>query len=167
MLPSRLSRCAAALTAVLLLAACSERRPPGQPSGPDATLSLDQSSFRMVLAVGPGGTIHLSDQAPFQGRLDAGPILRAERSRVEKLQLMLHLGRFYIIGEGFGHLWEVAPVAGTRTASYRSIALPRGSLARARMSRYGAADRTCLRLDAEASPPWFLTADGTFHERCR
>ena len=167
MVPPRPIRCVAALAALWLLPACSTHRAPVRPSGPDATLYLDQSSFRMVLPVDPGGTIHLSDQAPFQGRLDAGPILKAERSRVRRLQLMLHLGRFYIMGEGFGHLWEVAPVAGTSTASYRSITLPPGSFPKARLSRYGTAGRTCLRLDSEATPPWFLTADGTLHERCR
>ena len=163
---SRLLRCAAALAVAWVLPACSTHRAPEHPDAPNATLFLDQSSFRMTLPVDRGGTVHLSDQAPFQGRLDAAPILKSERSRAGTLQVMLHLGRFYILGEGFGHLWEVAPVGGTRTASYRPITLPRGSFARARLSRYGQADRACLRLDSDTGPPWFLGADGTFHDRC-
>src|SRR5262245_23619139 len=112
---SRPIRCALLLGIASVMPSCSHRAP-AQPAAGKDTLLLDQSSFRMILPVDRGGTIHLSDQAPFQGRLDASPILRKERSRVETLQVMLHLGRLYIMGEGFDHLWEVSPVGGTRTA---------------------------------------------------
>ena len=154
----------AALAGWATLAACTLHDRPAS-SGP--SLAVDQGSFRMSFPVDAAGTIHLSDQAPLSGTLDVSPILEAEGTRARRLQVVMHLGRFYIAADGFRHIWEVAPRPGERTAVYRSVPLPPGAVDSAvRLSRYGPPGRACLRLDADGRPPWFLTADGVLDVHC-
>src|SRR5262245_66576401 len=111
----------------------------------------------------------LAERPPLVGRIDLSPILNAEgvqpgtRTRA-KVQLMMHYGRLYVVADAFRSIWEITPHPGSTTASYRPIPVVRDTheapLKDVRLSRYGSARSSCLRLDRAAGRPVFITPGG-------
>jgi hypothetical protein len=144
-------------------------------SEPRPTLTLEQHSLRIPLTVGSDGAVSLSESPPLVGRIDLVPILNAEKipfggGRTVKVQLVVHYGRIYVVGASFHSVWEITPRAGTSTASYRPIPAPR-NVARAavrevRLSRYGSAGSSCLRVDGFGADPFFITEAGDIRDVC-
>ena len=187
---------------------------------PTATLTFEEHTLRMPLTVQPNGTVSLTETPPLVGRIDLAPILQAEGlhtggARPMVVQVMVHYGRFYVVGDGFRSIWEITPQPGATTASYRPIPIPAdagaanqagraeahggaatraeptahaapaahadpaahaaaaaspASAARpvkdARLSLYGPALSSCLRLDRANGPPVFITPSGEAANAC-
>ncbi len=142
---------------------------------PRPTLTLEQHSLRIPLTVGSDGSVSLSESPPLIGRIDLVPILHAEGvafggGKTVTVQMIVHYGRIYVAGTSFHSVWEITPRAGTATGSYRPIAAPR-DVARAaarevRLSRYGSAGSSCLRVDGFGADPFFITAAGEVRVGC-
>jgi len=117
----------------------------------------------------------LAERPPLVGRIDLSPILKAEgvqpggRTR-ETVQLMMNYGRLYVVADAFRSLWEITPRPGTTMAAYRTIPVVRdGSQAPmkdVRLSRYGSAHSSCLRLDRAGESPVFITSAGDARNEC-
>ena len=169
---------AARIGALLLLLAatgsgCATPAVEAPPAAP--TLTLEQHSFRIPLAVEPGGMVSLAESPPLVGRIDLAPILKAEGVTVAAaskgtVQLMMHYGRLYVVGDAFRAIWEITPRPGTTTALYRAIPVVRGEgqgpMKEVRLSRYGSAKSSCLRLDRAAGSPVFITSAGEARDDC-
>jgi hypothetical protein len=110
------------------------------------------------------------------------------------VQLVVHFGRFYVVADGFRSIWEITPQPGLTTASYRPIPIvadagaqpgtgtKAGAAAKAevpaktgsgarpvrdpRLSRYGSARSSCVRLDRANGPPVFITPKGEAANAC-
>ena len=139
------------------------------------TLTLEQHTLRIPLTVGANGSVSLAEQPPLTGRIDLTPILDEEgihtsATTATAVQVMMHYGRFYVLADGFHSVWEITPLPGTSSASYRRIpvALLAGnsSLKGARLSRYGSSKSSCLRLDRKNSRPLFITSQGQVSRVC-
>ena len=141
---------------------------------PHTTLTLEQHSLRIPLAVSKDRTVSLAESPPLVGRIDLAPILEAEGVPADKptatVQLMIHYGRIYIVADGFRSIWEITPVPGTSTASYRPIPIVEGAadapLKDVRLCRYGSSGSPCLRLDRVGGDPVFITVDGEARHDC-
>lgn len=139
----------------------------------EQTLTLEQHSLRIPLTLEADGTVMLAERPPLVGRIDLSPILKAEgvlpvaRARV---QLMMHYGRIYVVADDFRALWEITPQPGTTTASYRPIPVVRDAgqepMKDVRLSRYGSARSSCLRLDRAVGSPVFITSKGDVRDDC-
>jgi hypothetical protein len=139
------------------------------------TLTLEQHTLRIPLTVKANGSVSLAEQPPLTGRIDLTPILDEEGihtspTTTTAVQVMMHYGRFYVLGDGFHSVWEITPLPGTSSASYRRIpvALLAGdsSLKGSRLSRYGSSKSSCLRLDRKNARPLFITAQGKVSRVC-
>jgi hypothetical protein len=137
------------------------------------TLTFEQHSLRIPLAVGTDGTVSLAERPPLVGRIDLSGILEAEGIRpaaAPAVQLMLHYGRMYIAGDAFRSVWEITPQPGTSKAAYRPIPVPLPSsqarLKNVRLSRYGSSGSSCLRLDRAGAAPIFITSQGEARNDC-
>ncbi|HZM70597.1 MAG TPA: hypothetical protein VFB95_09540 [Candidatus Cryosericum sp.] len=138
------------------------------------TLTFEQHSLRIPLAVGADGTVSLAERPPLIGRLDLSEILQAEGIRPgaprTTVQLMLHYGRIYVVGDSFRSVWEITPQPGTCKASYRPIPVLEGTgqarLKNVRLSRYGSSGSSCLRLDRVGDGPVFITSQGDVRNDC-
>ena len=141
------------------------------------TLTLEEHILRVSLPVDPQGSVSLAAYEPLIGQIDLTPILKAEGAPPVPdgprrfVQLMMYYGRFYVVADGFHALWEITPRPGTRTASYRPIALSSGDdrvpLKGVRLSRYGSSESSCLRIDRADADPVFITPDGGPADACR
>jgi len=143
---------------------CAARRssPPAVP-----TLAIEQASLRMVLPVDPDGTIQLARQTPFLGFVDIAPILEAEGTTVETVQVISHLGRYVIVADRFRSLWVLTPRPGTTRAEYRAVPVSEAPMSGTRLSRYGASSHgACVRIDATGVEPKFLSATGELLDAC-
>ncbi len=141
----------------------------------EPTLTLEQHSLRIPLTLEADGTVMLAERPPLVGRIDLSPILKAEgvlpgaktRSTV---QLMMHYGRLYVVADTFRALWEITPQPGTTSASYRPIPVVREvgqePMKDVRLSRYGSARSSCLRLDRAEGSPVFITSRGEARDDC-
>jgi len=138
------------------------------------TLTFEQHSLRIPLAVGSDGTVSLAERPPLIGRLDLSEILRTEGIRpgaaATTVQLMLHYGRIYVVGDAFRSVWEITPQPGTCRASYRPIPVLQSAdqvrLKKVRLSRYGSSGSSCLRLDRAGAGPIFITSQGEARNDC-
>ena len=160
-------------TALLLLLAAAGFSCATQSVEP--TLTLEQHSLRIPLTLEADGTVMLAERPPLVGRIDLSPILKAEgvlpgaktRSTV---QLMMHYGRLYVVADAFRALWEITPQPGTTTASYRPIPVVpetgQEPMKDVRLSRYGSARSSCLRLDRAGGSPVFITSKGDARDDC-
>lgn len=143
--------------------------PPVQP-----TLTLEQHTLRIPLAVGSDGTVSFAERPPLIGRIDLSPILAAEGigtgAPPPTVQIVVHYGRLYVAADAFAAIWEITPRPGTTTAAYRSIPIAHGAEARAmsdiRLSRYGSSGSSCLRIDHASGDPLFITARGEARDDC-
>jgi hypothetical protein len=155
--------CLAVLTTCVVLAGCSILQPARDPV---PTLTLEQGSFRMTMTVGADGSILLAEHTPLSGKIEIAPILDAEGRAVDKVQLLLHEGRYYITANGFKNLWEVSPQPGSTLATYRPIPVSENPMSHVRMARYGHSGQACVRLDAAGIGPWYVTDEGELHDQC-
>ena len=139
------------------------------------TLTLEQHTLRMPLTVKADGSVSFAERPPLTGHLDLSPVLAAEGKKgtsapVGAVQVMMYYGRFYVVGEGFRRVWELTPLPGTSTATYRAIPLPGKAdgktLTGVRLSRYGSSESSCLRIDRRGSGPAFITEKGTVSGVC-
>lgn len=139
------------------------------------TLTLEQHSLRIPLTLDAEGTVVLAEHPPLVGRIDLSPILSAEgvhpgATGRATVQLMMHYGRLYVVADDFRDIWEITPRPGTTAATYRPIHLTResgrGPLKDVRLSRYGSAGSSCLRLDRLGSSPVFITSQGEARDDC-
>jgi hypothetical protein len=164
--------CSAILTLALSLVASAWgcARPVLSPS-----LPFEQHTLRVQLAVDSEGFAALTQYQPLVGRIGLKRILQAEGawppdSRKRSVQLLVHYGRFYVVGEGFRAVWEITPHPGTAGASFRPavlLAAPGEPPAKGvRLSRYGSSGSSCLRIDREGGPTVFITAEGKLDDRC-
>jgi hypothetical protein len=139
-----------------------------------SSLTFEQHSLRIPLVVGADGTVSLAEHPPLVGRLDLSEILRTEGIRPAAgsttIQLMLHFGRIYVVGDAFRSVWEITPQPGTSKAAYRPIPVPLPSsqarLKNVRLSRYGSSGSSCLRLDRAGAAPIFITSQGEARNDC-
>ena len=141
----------------------------------EPTLSLEEHSLRIPLTLEADGTVMLAERPPLVGRIDLSPILNVEgvqpgtRAR-SKVQLMMHYGRLYVVADAFRSIWEITPHPGSTTASYRPIPVVRSSdeepMKDVRLSRYGSARTSCLRLDRAGGRPVFITPEGAARDDC-
>jgi hypothetical protein len=140
-----------------------------------ATLTLEQHSLRIPLTVEADGSVSLADHPPLIGRLDLSPILQEEKVAPGAkprlaVQIMLHYGRIYVVSRAFRSMWEITPRPGTTSASYRPAFLVRAPGAAPvkdlRLSRYGSARSSCLRLDRVGGAPIFITPMGEARDAC-
>ena len=141
----------------------------------EKTLTLEQHSLRIPLTLEADGTVMLAERPPLVGRIDLSPILKAEgvppgaRTRAT-VQLMMHYGRLYVVADDFRSLWEITPQPGTTRASYRPIPVVRDTsqepMKDVRLSRYGSARSSCLRLDRAEGSPVFITSGGDARDDC-
>ena len=128
----------------------------------------------MPLAISSKGTVSLDEHPPFVGRLDLSPILQAEHLDVAEakktsVQLMVHYGRLYVVGNSFHSIWEITPRPGTTKASFRPIPVVPGmgaGLRGVRLSLYGSSRSSCLRLDRSNGDPVFVTPQGKVRGDC-
>jgi hypothetical protein len=165
-------RCLIQMSLLLALgAACSScATAPVQP-----TLTLEEHSLRIPLTLEADGTVILAERPPLVGRIDLAPILLAEgmapgsRTRAT-VQLMMHYGRLYLVADAFRAIWEITPQPGTSKASYRPIPVVRDSaqepMKDVRLSRYGSARSSCLRLDRAGGSTVFITSSGDARDDC-
>lgn len=138
------------------------------------TLTFEQHSLRIPLAVGADGMVSLAERPPLIGRLDLSGILLAEGIRPgapnTTVQLMVHYGRIYVVGDSFRSVWEITPQPGTCKASYRPIPILKNAgqarLKNVRLSRYGSSGSSCLRLDRAGAGPVFITTQGDVRNDC-
>ena len=79
---------------------------------------------------------------------------------------MLHLGRYFVVADGFRNLWEVTPEPGSTRANYRPITVTGGPLVGVRLSHYGPPEGACVRIDVENEGTWFVSWSGEVHEEC-
>jgi hypothetical protein len=159
--------------ALLLLVAVAASSCATQSIAP--TLTLEQHSLRIPLTLEADGTVMLAERPPLVGRIDLSPILKAEgvqpgtRTRAT-VQLMMNYGRLYVVADAFRAIWEITPQPGTTTASYRAIPVVREigqePMKDVRLSRYGSARSSCLRLDRAAGSPVFITSKGDVRDDC-
>ena len=121
------------------------------------------------------GTVVLAERPPLVGRIDLSPILKAEgvlpgATTRATVQLMMHYGRLYVVADAFRAIWEITPQPGTTTASYRPIPVVRETgqdpMKDVRLSRYGSARSSCLRLDRAGGRPVFITSKGDARDDC-
>ena len=141
----------------------------------EQTLTLEQHSLRIPLTLEADGTVMLAESPPLVGRIDLSPILKAEgvqpgaRTRAT-VQVMMNYGRLYVVADAFRAIWEITPQPGTTTASYRPIPVVRDPgqepMKNVRLSRYGSARSSCLRLDHAGESPVFITAKGEIRDDC-
>ena len=141
----------------------------------EQTLTLEEHSLRIPLTLEADGTVMLAERPPLVGRIDLSPILKAEgvlpgaRTRAT-VQLMMHYGRLYVVADAFRAIWEITPQPGTSKASYRPIPVVRDSaqepMKDVRLSRYGSARSSCLRLDRAGGSPVFITSSGDARDDC-
>ena len=139
------------------------------------TLTLEQHSLRIPLTLEADGTVMLAERPPLVGRIDLSPILKAEgvlpgaRAKAT-VQVMMHYGRLYVVADAFRALWEITPQPGTTTASYRPIPVVpetgQEPMKDVRLSRYGSARSSCLRLDRAEGSPVFITSKGDARDDC-
>jgi len=141
----------------------------------EPTLTLEQHSLRIPLTLEADGTVMLAERPPLVGRIDLSPILKAEgvlpgARTSATVQLMMHYGRLYVVADAFRALWEITPQPGTTTASYRPIPVVREAgqepMKDVRLSRYGSARSSCLRLDRAGGSPVFITSRGDARDDC-
>jgi len=139
------------------------------------TLTLEQHSLRIPLTLEEDGTVMLAERPPLVGRIDLSPILKAEGAQPgagtrSTVQLMMHYGRLYVVADAFRAIWEITPQPGTTTASYRPIPVVRDigqePMKDVRLSRYGSARSSCLRLDRAGGGPVFITSSGDARDDC-
>ena len=139
------------------------------------TLTLEQHSLRMPLTLEADGTVMLTERPPLVGRIDLSPILKAEgvqpgATRRATIQLMMHYGRLYVVADTFRAIWEITPRPGTTLASYRPIPVVpdagQDAMKDVRLSRYGSAQSSCLRLDRAGGSPVFVTSKGEARDDC-
>ncbi|HEV8336590.1 MAG TPA: hypothetical protein VGR67_09255 [Candidatus Polarisedimenticolia bacterium] len=140
------------------------------------SLPFEQHTLRIHLDVDRDGFAALSAYEPLTGRIGLRQILEAEKMwpRVGKkkisVQLLVHYGRFYVVAEGFKAVWEITPKPGTGEASFRpaaSLGDRAGVPARGvRLSRYGSAGLSCLRIDRENGPTVYITSLGQADDHC-
>lgn len=149
---------------LIVMAGCAANRKIAKPK---PFLTLVQNSQRLLLEVAEDGHVNLAEHPPLQGRIDIGPILATEGQEAGSLQALLHLGRYYLVAEGFRNLWEVTPQPGGSRANYRPIAVTGEPLSGVRLSRYGPAGRACVRVDIEEGGVWFVSSSGVRNEECR
>jgi hypothetical protein len=142
------------------------------PSSPVTTLTYEQHSLRIPIQIEPNGQASFAEKPPLSGRIDLAPVLRAEglAGKTVAAQAMLHYGRLYIVADAFRSIWEITPRPGSSVASYRSIPVPGLSasshLKDARLSRFGSAGASCLRLDRAGGDPLFITPAGAARNAC-
>jgi hypothetical protein len=140
------------------------------------TLAVETHILRVALPVDPHGVISLAAYEPLVGQIDIAPILSAEgvppapEQAPRTVQVMMSYGRFYVVADGFRAIWEITPQPGTRTGTYRPIALVPGPdqapLKAVRLSRYGSSQSSCLRIDRAAGDPIFITSTGEVADAC-
>jgi hypothetical protein len=161
-------RIACLVLAAAALLSCASATPP-------PTLLLEQHTLRMPLTVKPNGSVSFAERPPLTGHIDLSPVFAAEgkgaaSSPGTSVQVMMFYGRFYVVADGFHSLWELTPVPGTSTASYRSISLVpesgRKTIQGVRLSRYGSSQSSCLRIDRKDSDPLFITRKGQVSGAC-
>jgi hypothetical protein len=154
--------------AALLLSACAA--PSLQP-----TLTFEQHTLRIPLTVEADGTVSLAERPPLVGRIDLSPILEAEGIRgpartAATIQMVVHYGRYYVVGDGFRAIWQITPRPGTSSGAYRPIQVVRDAdrepLKDVRLSPYGSSESSCLRLDRAAGTPVFITRDAEARDEC-
>jgi hypothetical protein len=139
---------------------------------PNATLTYEQNSLRIPIRIEATGAASFAEKPPLSGRVDLAPVLAAEglAGKTVPAQAMLHYGRLYVVADSFRALWEITPRPGTSTAAYRSIPVPHlGNAARlrdVRLSHYGSAKASCLRLDHAGGAPLFITPEGEPRDDC-
>src|SRR2546425_11723217 len=153
------SRCVTRISLLLLLAAAGSSC---ATQSVEQTLTLEEHSLRIPLTLEADGTVMLAERPPLVGRIDLSPILKAEgvlpgaRTRAT-VQLMIHYGRLYVVADTFRAIWEITPRPGTTLASYRSIPVVQDAgqdaMENVRLSRYGSAQSSCLRLDRAGGSP--------------
>jgi hypothetical protein len=158
------------LPLLIAIAALSCATPAVQP-----TLMLEQHSLRIPLTIEADGTVLLAERPPLIGRIDLSPILRAEgiepgTPAKSTVQIMMHYGRLYVVADSFRAIWEITPRPGTTAASFRSIPVVSGTgqepMRNVRLSRYGASQSSCLRLDWAGGKPVFITPSGDARNDC-
>jgi len=141
----------------------------------EQTLTLEEHSLRIPLTLEADGTVMLAERPPLVGRIDLSPILKAEgvqpgASMRATVQLMMHYGRLYVVADAFRAIWEITPQPGTTRASYRPIPVVRDAgqdpMKDVRLSRYGSARSSCLRLDRAGGGPVFITSNGEARDDC-
>ena len=138
------------------------------------TLSFEQHTLRIPLAVGADGTVSFSERPPLIGRIDLSPILAQESAgtgaKTTSVQVMVFYGKLYVVADSFRSVWEITPRPGTSTASYRPIPVVLGSgpqrLKGVRLSRFGSSGSSCVRLDFAGGGPTFITAKGEVRRDC-
>ena len=139
------------------------------------TLTLEHHSLRMPLTIETDGTVLLAERPPLVGRIDLSPILRAEGVQPgtaprTTVQVMMHYGRVYVVANAFRSIWEITPNPGTTAAAFRPIPVVRESdpepMKSVRLSRYGSAQSSCLRLDRVGGTPVFITPEGEARDDC-
>jgi hypothetical protein len=139
------------------------------------TLTLEEHSLRIPLTLEADGTVVLAERPPLVGRIDLSPILTAEEfqpgaMKKGTVQLMMHYGRLYVVADAFRSIWEITPRPGTTAASYRPIRVVRDAgdepMRDVRLSRYGSARASCLRLDRAGGSAVFITPSGEARDDC-
>ena len=139
------------------------------------TLTLEEHSLRIPLTLEADGTVMLAERPPLVGRIDLSPILTAEgiqpgATKRGTVQLMMHYGRLYVVADAFRAIWEITPRPGTTAASYRPIRVIREAgdepMRDVRLSRYGSAGSSCLRLDRAGGSAVFITPTGEARDAC-
>jgi hypothetical protein len=140
------------------------------------SLPFEQHTLRVELGVDRDGFAALSAYEPLVGRIGLRRILEAEEmwpmvgKKKISVQLLAHYGRFYVVAEGFKAVWEITPKPGTGEASFRPaapLADRAGTPARGvRLSRYGSARLSCLRIDRENGPAVYITSLGKPDDHC-
>jgi len=152
------------------LLACATTNP-----SDSASLTLEQHSLRIPYTIEADGGVSLAENPPLVGRLDLSPILKAEGVQPKTtprigVQIMLNYGRLYVASEAFRSVWEITPHPGTTTASYRAVVLVRNAgvapVKDLRLSRYGSAHASCLRVDRTGGAPVFITSKGEALDAC-
>jgi hypothetical protein len=161
--PLRLAAACLAVVVGLASTGCALRKP-GEARLPE--LGIEHGSFRIEAPVDTDGSILLTQRVQLLGHIDAAPIFASEGASAETVQVLLHDGCYWIAAEGFGNVWRVEPEAGTARATYRAIPLPDPAAGPVRLSRWGASDRSCVRLDAEHGGPWFVRSTGEIVDAC-
>jgi hypothetical protein len=165
-------RCVPQITLLLLVAAAHSSC---ATQSIEQTLTLEEHSLRIPLTLETDGTVMLAERPPLMGRIDLSPILKAEgvlpvaRTKAT-VQLMMHYGRLYVVADAFRSIWEITPRPGTTMASYRPIQVIRGAdqaaMKDVRLSRFGSARSSCLRLDRAGGSPVFITSKGEARDDC-
>ncbi len=165
-------RCVSQLPLLLLLAAAGSSC---ATQSVEQTLTLEQHSLRIPLTLAADGTVMLAERPPLVGRIDLSPILKVEgvlpgaRTKAT-VQLMMHYGRLYVVADNFRAIWEITPRPGTTLASYRPIPVVpdagQDAMQDVRLSRYGSARSSCLRLDRAGGSPVFVTSKGEARDDC-